>query len=94
MKDDGRHEVQWNENVTPKLGPTIQLTDVRIELWSGDKTPGLSATTRATADPEGASYDAPSSVPEAAPKPPLERRGRGWRAFLRCLWQLATGERN
>ena len=39
-RDDGGYDLRWNEKITPKLGPEIQLTDISIELWSGDKVPG------------------------------------------------------
>jgi hypothetical protein len=40
------YNLQWKENITPKLGPKITLTDVKIELWSGDKTPGAAIEMR------------------------------------------------
>jgi hypothetical protein len=36
---EGGYHLQWNENITPKLGPEVHLTDIRIELWSGDIVP-------------------------------------------------------
>lgn len=57
-ENDGRHNVQWNESITPRLGPHVQLTGVSIELWSGDKNTGTTATMqRAVVERAGSTYE-------------------------------------
>jgi hypothetical protein len=87
LRDDGRHDVRWNENITPKIGPATQLTGISIELWSGDKIQAGSATTLGAAvEREGTSYNVPSpaSQPARSARPP----GGRWQTFLHRLWQL------
>jgi hypothetical protein len=93
LKGDGRHDVQWSENVIPKIGPGIQLTDIRIELWSGDKLPaGVATMQRATVERDGTSYDLPSPASLSAPSDSRPRVR--WRTLLRGLWQLVRGPRD
>ena len=59
--DDGRHDVDWSERITPNLGPGIQLTDISIEMWSADKNTGTRATMEgASVERDGTRYEIPS----------------------------------
>lgn len=90
LKDDGRYDVQWNENISPKLGPAVQLTDISIEMWSGDKNTEARATMqRASVQREGAVPRA-KVVPDPGDQP---LRRRSWGAFLRRAWQSVIGRR-
>jgi hypothetical protein len=93
LKCDGRHDVQWNDSVTAKIGSAIQLTDVRIELWSGDKIPpGTVTMERAAVDREDRSYGLPSPASQA-PRGDQRPRGR-WRTLLCCLRQFLRRQRD
>ncbi|MEZ5283800.1 MAG: hypothetical protein R2712_03095 [Vicinamibacterales bacterium] len=71
--DDGRHDVQWNEKITPKMGPQMQMTKISIELWSADKHTGTRATMkRADVEREGAVHEVTGALqldgrPDGAP---------------------------
>ncbi len=71
--DDGCHDVQWNEKITPRMGPQMQMTKISVELWSGDKHTGTRATMkRADVERDGAVHDVTRSLqlngrPDGAP---------------------------
>jgi len=68
--DDGRHQAEWSENVTPRIGPDVQLTDIRIELWSANKNAGTAATMqRAVVERAASADDVAAAGTGASPMP-------------------------
>jgi hypothetical protein len=84
-RDDGGHDLRWNEKITPKLGPDIQLTDISIELWSGDKLPGGHVTMQ-KADVTRAGQDYAEVANTDHTKRQCSRSW--WRLLLDRVWML------
>jgi hypothetical protein len=84
-RDDGGHDLRWNDKITPKLSQAIQLTDISIELWSGDKLPAGKVTLqKAEVLRAGKGYDAPTTSHKAE----LHGSRPWWRVLLDRLWRL------
>jgi hypothetical protein len=84
-RDEGGHDLRWNEKLTPKLGPAIQLTDIRIELWSGDKLPAGTVTMqKADVVDAGTDYEAVTTTQKAE----RYRSRPWWRVLLDRLSRL------
>ena len=83
LRDGGGHDVQWNEKVTAQLGPAIELTDVSIELWSGEKAPpGTVRTQDFVVVREDTGYRDPTTQAE------FRRPLSWWRAAIERLLKL------
>lgn len=77
-RSEGGHNLRWKEHVTPKLAPGIVLTDISIEMWSGDKLPEGPRVTMKGAEVvrSGASRDVSTGAASQATP-------RGWASRLR-----------
>lgn len=49
LTENDRHDVEWNENITPVVGSGIRLGNISIEMWSGDPVPAAAATLKKAA---------------------------------------------
>jgi hypothetical protein len=86
-REEGGHDLRWNEKITPKLGPAIQLTDISIELWSGDKAPSGSVTMQSADVIRGGSDYTELKNREKKVGP--RSLPRWWRVLFDRLWRLA-----
>jgi hypothetical protein len=84
-RDEGGHNLRWNEKITPKIGIGIYLTDISIEMWSGDTLPAGSVTIQKTdVVRTSTDYGAPSMVSSANHVRPR----RCWRLLYDRLMRL------
>jgi hypothetical protein len=78
-RDEGGHNLRWNENITAKIGPDVQLSDISIEMWSGDRVPAGKVTMQ-KAEMVRTDYEVPPTTAH-------RRERQSWRRRLARLFR-------